>query len=70
MTLVSPDGKAKKTLDVPWTVIYGGDKGKHPWRAGKGVDCDDVTVAPFDGNVDCMRRTVIFGDAAVSDRGY
>eukprot|EP00802_Teleaulax_amphioxeia_P001558 Tamp_01560.p1 GENE.Tamp_01560~~Tamp_01560.p1 ORF type:complete len:1188 (+),score=117.48 Tamp_01560:1247-4810(+) len=65
--LSSPDGTETKVLDVPWTVVYGGNKGLHPWSEGTPVSCHADTGAPFRNNVECMRRTVTFGDAAATE---
>jgi hypothetical protein len=53
-----PDDPDRLVIDVPWTVVYGGDKGLAPWRPGKAVTCDAVTKPPFDSIVECMSRTV------------
>ena len=63
--LSAPNGADKMTLDVPWTVVYGGYKGLHPWGLGTDVSCHADRMAPFSGNVQCMLRTVVFGDSSV-----
>jgi len=35
LELQSPDAAESSTLDVPWAVVYGGNKGLHPWSVGK-----------------------------------
>ena len=60
--LTSPDGTQSRQLDVPWSVVYGGERGSNAWGKGKHVACYKAQAPPFDANVDCMLRTAIYGD--------